>query len=135
MSLAEICEERGLSQQYLAKIFGLLTRAGLVTPYRGKCGGYALTRLPCEITILDVIEAVEGPLALNFCQSDPPKCEELDCPLRPVWAELQETVSSRLSDVTLQVLVDNCRATRGKTSPRRRLPRRVAKRLHRSTGS
>jgi len=111
MNLAAICEKRNLSKQYLAKIFGSLARAGLVTPVRGKHGGYVLARAPSEISILEVIEAVEGPIALNFCQSEPPKCEEVACPLRPVWTELQEIVSSRLADVTLQMLIDKCPAS------------------------
>ncbi len=65
-------------------------------------------RPPSEISVLNVIEAVEGPIALNFCQSDPPKCDEVMCPLRPVWTELQEIIATRLADVTLQVLIDNC---------------------------
>jgi len=111
MNLAAICEKRDLSKQYLAKIFGSLARAGLVTPVRGKHGGYVLARPPSEISILDVIEAVEGPVALNFCQSDPPKCDETECPLRPVWTELQTIVADRLRDVTLQTLIDNCPAS------------------------
>lgn len=108
MNLAAICEKRDLSKQYLAKIFGTLARAGLVTPVRGKHGGYTLARDPGEITVLDVIEAVEGPIALNFCQHSPPRCDEADCAMRPVWAELQEVISQRLGSITLQMLLDGC---------------------------
>lgn len=124
MNLAAICEKRNLSRQYLAKIFGFLARAGLVTPVRGKNGGYVLARSPSDISILDIVEAVEGPIALNFCQSEPPKCDELACPLRPVWAELQEIVATHLSAVTLQTLIDKCPATSAAPGPRRRRPRR-----------
>ena len=108
VNLATICEKHDLSKQYLAKIFGTLARAGLVTPVRGKHGGYLLARRPDEITVLDVIEAVEGPIALNFCQHSPPRCDQTDCPLRPVWAELQDVVSTRLASVTFQSLLDGC---------------------------
>lgn len=101
ITLQTIAETRGLSRQYLAKLFLQLAKADLVTAIRGKNGGYVLARAPSEITLLEVIEAVEGPLALNFCQHDPPKCEEVGCPLRPVWAELQEVIRGRLSRVTL----------------------------------
>ena len=108
VTLATICEKRDLSRQYLAKIFGTLVRAGLIRAVRGKNGGYLLARSPDEISILDVIEAVDGPMALNFCQHTPPKCDETDCPLRPVWADLQETVTARLGGLTLRALVDGC---------------------------
>ena len=99
--LATICQRRDLPKQYLTKIFANLSRAGLVTPVRGKHGGYTLGHQPGDITILDVVEAVEGPIRLNFCQLDPPKCLEYRCPLRPVWAELQETIRDRLGSITL----------------------------------
>ncbi len=101
--LAEICRARHLPRDYLTKIFTSLSRAGIVRAIRGKGGGFVLTRDPREISVLEVIEAVEGPLALNLCQHDPPLCEELDCPLRPVWQELQETVRAALSKATLDL--------------------------------
>ncbi len=102
--LDEICERRNLPKQYLTKIFAMLARANLVDPVRGKGGGHALTRPPDEITLLEVVEAVEGPLAVNLCQHTPPKCDVLGCPVRPVWAEIQESIrgvlaSKRLSDL------------------------------------
>jgi len=109
VTLARICEERKLPRQYLAKIFGTLARAGLVTPIRGKRGGYELGRPAEEITILDVIEAVEGPIALNFCQHSPPKCDNPRCALRPLWNELQKLLRERLGSVTLAACVDDCR--------------------------
>ena len=73
-TLDAICEARGLSKQYLVKIFSSLTRAGLVTPVRGKKGGYLLARDPADICLLQIIEAAEGPIAVNFSQHDPPRC-------------------------------------------------------------
>ncbi|MCD6304054.1 MAG: Rrf2 family transcriptional regulator [Planctomycetes bacterium] len=102
VTLQHICRQRGLPKQYLVKLFSMLAKADLVTAVRGKHGGYMLSRALGEITILDVIEAIEGPLAMNFCQFDPPKCDRLDCPLRPVWAQIQQMVRSRLGGVTLR---------------------------------
>lgn len=105
LPLDEICRRRGLQKQYLTKIFGMLSRADLVDAVRGKGGGYLLAKPPSEISLLDVIEAVEGPLAVNLCQNTPPKCEDLDCLVRPVWTEVQGKVRSILSGSTLQELV------------------------------
>ncbi len=101
VTLSKLCDIRSLPKQYLAKIFSALSRADLVTPIRGKRGGYKLSHSPEDISLLQVIEAVEGPLALNLCQFDPPKCDEFQCSLRKVWDELQETLRSRLQSVTL----------------------------------
>jgi len=105
--LDAICAKRKLSKQYLTKIFSLLSRADLVTAIRGKHGGYMLARRPEDISLLEVIEAVEGPIALNFCQHTPPKCWEPNCRVRPVWTELQKIVRQRLGSVKLSDCVDS----------------------------
>jgi Rrf2 family protein len=101
VTLDTICKMRDLSKQYLVKIFASLSRAKLITPVRGKKGGYLLARDPKGITVLDVIEAVEGPVMLNFCQTSPPQCEQYGCPMREVWAELQDTIRTKLESMTL----------------------------------
>jgi len=101
VTLSTICQRRDLPKQYLTKIFGSLARAGLVTPIRGKKGGYMLGRQPDQITVLEIIEAVEGPIVLNYCQHNPPQCDQVDCHLRGVWTELQRIVRDRLGSVTL----------------------------------
>ena len=101
VTLDTICKMRDLSKQYLVKIFASLSRAKLITPIRGKKGGYLLAREPKDITILEIIEAVEGPVTLNFCQSSPPQCERYSCPMREVWAELQDTIRTKLESMTL----------------------------------
>ena len=99
VNLDEICRVRGLSKsrEYMTKIFGVLAKADLVTAVRGRGGGYRLARPPKDISLLDVIEAVEGPLALNLCQHDPPQCREPGCPVRPVWDDLQAKVRAALA--------------------------------------
>jgi Rrf2 family iron-sulfur cluster assembly transcriptional regulator len=101
LTLESICSQRDLSRQYLVKIFSALAKAGIVTPIRGKGGGYRLAREPDSITLLNVIEAVEGPITLNLCQHDPPRCDRLECVLRPVWAGLQGDIRTRLGSLTL----------------------------------
>ncbi len=103
--LARICRTRKLPKQYCTKIFGMLVRANLIDAVRGKGGGYALARPPDEISLLSVIEAVEGPLAVNLCQSDPPKCSEPGCPVYPVWTKVQQQVSTILAGKTLGELI------------------------------
>ena len=103
VTLESICSRRELPRQYLTKIFAALTKAGLITPIRGKGGGYVLGRTPTTISLLQVIEAVEGPLVLNLCQHEPSKCEDVGCKIRPVWADIQATLRSKLGSVSLAV--------------------------------
>jgi len=100
-TLRTVCEARDLPKQYLVKLFSFLAKADILTAVRGKHGGYVLTRDPKKITVLEVIEAVEGPIALNYCQHSPPQCNEKDCRLRGMWTELQEIVRTKLGEMTL----------------------------------
>ena len=101
VTLDTICSKRDLPKQYLTKIFASLAKADLVTAVRGKRGGYRLNRPPGRITVLEIVEAVEGPIILNFCQHKPPRCNRKDCRVRPVWAELQRIVRAKLGGLTL----------------------------------
>lgn len=103
--LDEICRLRKLPRDYMTRIFSLLSRADLVTAVRGKGGGYQLARPADEIRLLEVVEAVEGPLAVNLCQHNPPQCEEVDCRVRPVWEDLQKKIRSALASKTLDELI------------------------------
>ena len=100
-TLRTICAARNLPKQYLVKLFSFLAKSNILTAVRGKHGGYVLTRDPKEITVLEVIEAVEGPIALNYCQHSPPQCDQTDCRLRGMWTELQEIVRAKLGEMTL----------------------------------
>jgi len=83
----------------------MMARAGIVRPIRGKNGGYVLTRDPKNISLLEVIEAVEGPQALNICQNNPPLCENYKtCKVQKVWKELQGIFDKKLSAVKLSEL-------------------------------
>jgi Rrf2 family protein len=106
LALEEMCRQRDLPRQYMVKIFGQLARANLIRAVRGKGGGYVLARPPADITLLAVIEAVEGPLAVNLCQQTPAACpNSLACPVQPVWHDLQEKIRQALSSHTLNEFV------------------------------
>lgn len=103
ITLATICEDDPrLSREYLARVFGQMARAGIVRPIRGKNGGYVLNREPDKVTILNIIEAVEGPQCLNICQHEPPLCDRAEtCRVQKMWAELQKIFKEKLSAVSL----------------------------------
>ncbi len=92
-----IAEEQKIPPSFLAKIISQLSIAGLLHTSRGARGGVTLAREPKEITLLEVIEAIDGPIQLNECVGESGVCAfDADCPLRPVWCEAQEELVGRL---------------------------------------
>lgn len=101
----DIAAAQGLPESYLSKIFQELAKDGLVRSHRGAKGGFSLARPAEEITLRQVIEAIEGPIALNRCLSPSEGCEHEDeCPLRPILAEAQRRMLAVLEQTTLKDL-------------------------------
>lgn len=88
--------------EFLGKVLQSLNHAGLITSYRGVNGGFTLAK-PCDtITMLNVIEAVEGPLRLNVCLLDDPQCDRRAfCAAHRVWREAQEALERILGSATM----------------------------------
>jgi Rrf2 family iron-sulfur cluster assembly transcriptional regulator len=104
----EVAESQGMPESYLAKIFQDLSRSGLVISHRGAKGGFRLARHPSEITLRQVIEAVEGPIALSPCLDARVGCELSDiCELHLVLAEAQAQLLRVLDGTTLQSALDS----------------------------
>lgn len=96
----------GVPKQYLEQLLGNLRRAGLIHSVRGVQGGYQIARPPGEITILDVIDAMEGPLELSECMTDEGRCDRsCQCPVRRVWQKLTDSINRELADVTLDEML------------------------------
>ncbi len=102
-----IAEREDISAAYVAQLFRELTEVGLVEGVRGPGGGYRLTRPAAGITAREIVEAVEGPLALVSCvkPDETPGCHRVkECATRPLWKDLSEKMSEVLSSVTLDDL-------------------------------
>ena len=92
-----IAEEQHIPPSFLAKIISQLSIAGLLHTSRGARGGVTLAREAKEITLLEVIEAIDGPIQLNECFGENGICSfDESCPLRPVWCDAQEELVGRL---------------------------------------
>lgn len=103
--VGEVAQAEGLPESYLAKIFQDLSKQGLIHSHRGAKGGFSLARPPAEITLREVIEAIEGPIALCRCLSPFEGCaRKEDCALFPVLARVQEELLEALSRTTVQEL-------------------------------
>lgn len=110
---SEIAEAQSIPSSFMAKILRGLVRAGLLRSSRGIHGGFLLARPPEEINLLEVLEAVEGPLSLTDCVPDPAGCDFSEtCPASTVWLQVQDEMASVLSGTTLQTLVTEEPATR-----------------------
>ena len=104
-SLRDVSAEQDIPESFLAKIFQSLGHAGLVASQRGAHGGFSLARAPEEITVRDVVEAVDGPIALNGCVLWPEDCRRSgDCRMHEVWMLAQERMMDVLGEVTLAEL-------------------------------
>lgn len=100
--LSDICECRDCKKDTLVKVMKDLARADLVRPVRGNQGGYLLRKEPSEITLLDIIEAIEGTQALNRCQHVPSDCDKSEtCKVQLVWKRIQKYYIRELSSITL----------------------------------
>jgi Rrf2 family iron-sulfur cluster assembly transcriptional regulator len=100
--VSQVAEVQCLPESYLAKIFQDLSRSGLVVSHRGAKGGFVLARDPKEITLRQVIEAVEGPIALSPCLDERIGCERSEvCEVHSVLAEAQSRLLEVLDGATL----------------------------------
>jgi FeS assembly SUF system regulator len=107
-STHRIAQRTGIPLPTVAKLMKNLNRAGLVTSTRGAGGGYILGRGAREISVADVIQAVEGPIALTACAdtSDEHCGIEALCPVQGKWNRVKTAVRSALSEVTLADMVE-----------------------------
>ena len=102
---SQIAEEQNIPPSFLAKIISQLSIAGLIHTSRGARGGVSLARQPEEISILDVVESIDGPIALNECTDEPSACPfGENCPLRPMWCEAQSELINRLRNTSFAQL-------------------------------
>ena len=95
---SQIAENQHIPPSFLAKIISQLSIAGLLHTSRGARGGVTLARAPEKITLLQVVEAIDGPIRLNECVHEDGMCAfSEDCPLEPIWKDAQKDLVDRLS--------------------------------------
>ncbi len=100
--IADIAKSEGVSVSFLAKIFQKLSKVGLIESQRGATGGVSVGRVPSEISLKLIIEAIEGPFALNRCLLIENKCDRADgCLISNVWHKAQSKMLEVLEEATL----------------------------------
>ena len=104
---SQIAEEQEIPPSFLAKIISQLSIAGLIHTSRGARGGVSLARKPEDVSLLDVVEAIDGPITLNDCTQDPDICTFGEtCPLHEVWCETQAELVNKLRSSTFDKLLE-----------------------------
>ena len=102
-SAAEVAGRIGLATPTVSKILKMLARSGLVTSSRGAHGGYRLHGDPAQISIAQIIDAMDGPLGMTECSTTPGICtQEAACTVRANWRSINHIVLDALSRVTLE---------------------------------
>ncbi|MEM6474554.1 MAG: SUF system Fe-S cluster assembly regulator [Pseudomonadota bacterium] len=104
ISAAELAVESGLPVPTVQRLVSKLTGAGLLRSVRGANGGLQLARPAAAITVADIVEAVEGPIALTACVHDGTCDHEAGCTMKPHWPVINNAVRSALAAITIDQL-------------------------------
>src|SRR5947208_1261330 len=92
-SRTELANAAQCPEQFLSKVLQNLTHAGLVVSHRGNTGGFELPEAHATASVLEIVEAIEGPIHLNLCLSSEHVCERQEwCPAHVVWGRAQEAM-------------------------------------------
>ena len=104
-SAREIAEQYDIPIELLAKVLQRLVRSGLLASHQGTRGGYQLARVPARISVADVIQAIDGPVAVTACSSEEGSCEQYaKCNVRdPLW-RLRARILTALDECTIAEL-------------------------------
>ncbi len=115
VSIQSIARRQNISDRYLEQLMGKLRRAGLVVSVRGAGGGYRLARPSGEISVGEVLRALEGNLDAVTCPGteEGPGCEEADlCVTRYVWKRINDSITQAVDTIMIEQLVEESRRIR-----------------------
>lgn len=102
----DIAEARDVPEVYMQKVLHALAEAGIVQSHRGVFGGFSLQKEPGEITLLSLMETLQGPVVINRCVMKMDLCpRETECVIRDRWLDIQEQLLEFLAGVTLTDLL------------------------------
>ncbi|HME57098.1 MAG TPA: Rrf2 family transcriptional regulator [Terracidiphilus sp.] len=115
VQLNELIQKTGVRGSFLSKVVQRLVHAGMVSSHRGTRGGFSLRVPGEEITLLDVIEAIEGPTQMNLCLGNGPGCERKSwCGVHPVWQKAQSAYVQVLAGESIAHLAMESKANLAK---------------------
>ncbi len=105
VDVGEIARRQDVTKPFMSKIASQAAAAGLLTTQRGTGGGLALTQPADKITLLQILEAIEGSMALKQCTFEPSRCPRSHkCAVHPIWEKVQQQFNELLSNTLLSEL-------------------------------
>ena len=111
VTIKEIVQKEGFSATYIEKILQKLRAKNIVVSHQGKQGGYALAKKPSEITLKEIIQALEGHTFDMFCEPDIREeivCTHFSlCGLKPIWQQTKNLLDDYFGSVTLEMISKN----------------------------
>ncbi len=107
LSAAQLVKKTDLSAKYIEQLLGMLKRGNIVTAYRGKAGGYELARAPEDITVGDMLVALDDAFEAPRCVDG--SCDDMYCPNRNVLSALNKGINDVLGSITLDDMVSDIR--------------------------
>ena len=114
VSRSELSTSAECPEQFLCKVLQSLTKAGLIVSHRGNTGGFELEERHRRASLLDVVQAIEGPIHLNVCLNQDRGCtRQTWCPAHNVWAEAQRALSNVLGNATINEMAHTVSSRRG----------------------
>lgn len=117
---SELARSGGAPTSFISKVLQQLVRAGMLTSSRGMGGGFALGVDPAKVTLLDVVEKMEGPLQMNLCLPGDDTCDRKSwCGVHPVWQEAQAAVKLILKSASIERLAKDTASNRDLEGKRR----------------
>jgi Rrf2 family cysteine metabolism transcriptional repressor len=109
--VSDLARERDLPAQFLEQLFGALRRGGVLTSHRGAGGGFAFARRPENVSVLDVVEALDGPVSVAACTSA--HCDQQDlCGPSMVWRDAEAAFEGVLAATNIADLAERERQMR-----------------------
>lgn len=107
VSVSDIAEQEDIPYAFARSIQHDLVKGGLIKTVRGARGGLALNCDPAAVTLLEVLEAVQGPVSISLCVMDPAYCEkQKDCAYNKLWQGADQLLNAYFGAITLQDLIE-----------------------------
>jgi Rrf2 family protein len=109
-SIKNIAERQNISEYYLEQLFSSLRKSDLIKSVRGAQGGYMLSRDPKDITVLQIMEVLEGPVEISDCidENNEKSCGNMDCcATRLLWSRIKESIDSVMESTTLEDMLED----------------------------
>ena len=108
--IRDIAKSQQISEKYISRLVIALRKAGMIRSVRGVNGGFHIAMKPEDITLLAVIEVMEGPISIVDCVKTPKRCPQHEnCAPREIWCKLNDNIRNLMRQTTLADILESCK--------------------------